>query len=182
MLTSDQQLRALQQELAATALRFAPCLPPAALATFEQAHGITLPAEYRLFLTEVGNGGDGPPDYGLRPLGATETWWAPGQRAAWQQFQQLRQPFPFAQPWCWEEEDEPDPARLAAVYAGSLYLGTDGCGMDWALIVTGPQRGQVWQISEAGIVPCQPARTFFGWFSAWLHRDPAAKQPFWWQP
>ncbi|MFE6225561.1 hypothetical protein [Streptomyces sp. NPDC057854] len=36
---------------------------------------------------------------------------------------------------------------------GSLLLGTDGCGMDWHLIVTGPQRGHVWLIDEIGAIP-----------------------------
>lgn len=68
------------------------------------------------------------------------------------------------------------------MYDGSLYLGTDGCGMDWALVVTGPQRGYVWQISEAGITPCRPALTFLAWVSHWLHHDPADPALFWWQP
>ncbi len=31
---------------------------------------------------------------------------------------------------------------------GVLYLGTDGCGEDWRLVVTGEQRGQLWNCSE----------------------------------
>jgi hypothetical protein len=174
------RLLLLQQELATANVVLAPCLPTADLAAFEQAHQVSLPPEYRLFLTHIGNGGAGPPAYGLRALGATEAWWADDQRAAWEHFQALRRPFPFAQPWCWADEAAPDPARLAAVYDGSLYLGTDGCGLDWALVVTGPQRGYVWQLSEEGVLPCRPALTFFQWVSAWLHRDPASSSPFWW--
>jgi hypothetical protein len=178
MQTPDQQLRTLRQELTDAGLTFAPGLTDQRLAAFEQAHHVALPPEYRLFLMQIGNGGAGPPAYGLRPLGAAESWWADEQRAAWQHFQLIQQPFPFEAPWFWEDEEEPDPVRLAAVYHGSLYLGTDGCGMDWALIVTGPQRGYVWQLTESGITPCRPARTFFGWISAWLHHDPTAAQPF----
>ena len=175
---THHQLLLLQQALATANLTFGPCLPAADLAAFEQAHQVSLPPEYQLFLTHIGNGGAGPPVYGLRPLGASESWWDDEQRAAWQHFQALGRPFPFAQPWYWEGESAPDPARLAAVYDGSLYLGTDDCGLDWGLLVTGPQRGYVWQFSEVGIVPCQPARTFFQWFSAWLgsRLSPGAKE------
>jgi hypothetical protein len=170
----------LQQEVASANLPFNPCLSDADLAAFEQVHQVSLPVEYRYFLAHIGNGGAGPPDYGLRPLGATESWWCEAQRAAWQRFEAVRRPFPFAQPWCWEDEAEPDPFRLAAVYDGSLYLGTDGCGQDWALIITGPQRGYVWQINEAGVLPCRPAMTFGEWYARWLHHDAASATPFWW--
>ena len=178
--SSYRHLLTLQQELTAADLAFAPCLPAADLDAFELAHGVSLPPEYRYFLAHIGNDGAGPPAYGLRPLGATETWWSDEQPMAWQHFQAIRRPFPFAQPWCREDEAEPDPARLAAVYDGSLYLGTDGCGIDWALIVTGPQRGYVWQFTEAGIIPCQPVMTFCEWFSQWLHHDAASPATFWW--
>ena len=127
----------------------------------------------------MGNGGPGPPEYGLRPLGASESWWEHEQREAWQHFQSIRRPFPFAQSWCWEDETSPDPAQLAAVYDGTLYPGTHGRGMDWALVVTDPQRGYVWQSPEAGITPCRPALAFLAWMSQWLHHDPANPAPFW---
>lgn len=170
----------LQRELANANLPFEPCLSAADLDAFELLHQILLPPEYRFFLAYIGNGGAGPPEYGLRPLGTGESWWTDEQRAAWQHFRAIRRPFPFAQPWCWEDEAAPDPVRLAAVYDGSLYLGTDGCGMDWALMVTGPQRGYVWQFSEAGILPCRPAMTFCEWFRQWLHDAAAAPEAFWW--
>jgi hypothetical protein len=175
-------LLSLQGELAHRGVTFAPPLSAAELRAFEQAHQVALPSDYRLFLQQVGNGGPGPPAYGLRPLGAAETWWGDEQRAAWQHFQAIQRPFPFTQPWCWEDEADPDPARLAAVYDGTLYLGTDGCGSDWALVVTGPQRGCVWQITEVGLTPCQPALTFLAWLSRWLHHDPANPALFWWTP
>ena len=179
---SYRHLLILQRELASANVAFTPSLPAADLAAFEQAHRVSLPPEFRLFLTHIGNGAPGPPACGLRTLGTTETWWTDEQRAAWEHFQAIWRPFPFTQPWRWEDEAAPDQAQLAAVYDGSLYLGTDGCGLDWALIVTGPQRGYVWQLSGEGIVPCQPARTFLQWVSAWLHHDPASPAPFWWVP
>lgn len=39
------------------------------------------------------------------------------------------------------------------VWDGALFLGDDGCGMYWALIVTGAQRGYVWNICDVGAQP-----------------------------
>ena len=50
--------------------RLGPPLGEGELAAFEQVHGVSLPAGYRAFLTEIGNGGAGP-YYGLVPL---EKW------------------------------------------------------------------------------------------------------------
>lgn len=51
---------------------------------------------------------------------------------------------------------------------GSILLGTDGCGMDWRLIVTGPDRGIPWMISGEGIQPVCPKRTFLQCNEDWL--------------
>jgi hypothetical protein len=42
-----------------------PCLKEAEISAFEKRYHIELPQDYRLFLMEVGNGGKGPPYYGL---------------------------------------------------------------------------------------------------------------------
>ncbi len=51
---------------------------------------------------------------------------------------------------------------------GTLVLGHDGCGMYWHLVITGPERGQVWQITDVGAQPCAPRRDFFSWYEYWL--------------
>ncbi len=70
------------------------------------------------------------------------------------------------------EDDEPwtaDKEQLrATVHHGALPLGTDGCGMEWCLVVTGPERGQIWQLTSEGAQPLAPRRTFLSWYEYWL--------------
>lgn len=156
--------------------------PPAgweAVRSFEAEHGIVLPEPYRTFVAEVCDGlRAGPPHYGLLPLGQTPSDWGPDRSE-----RLLAEPFPLTAAWLWEEEAEQAPseqefeARVAPVFDhGSLLLGTDGCGMDWHLIVTGPERGHVWLITENGAIPfgTRPNTSlmpgtpgFAGWASHW---------------
>ncbi|MFJ4713366.1 SMI1/KNR4 family protein [Streptomyces sp. NPDC088785] len=134
--------------------------PPAgwaAVRSFEAEHGVVLPQPYRTFVAEICDGlRAGPPYYGLLPFAE-----APGDWGADRPERVLAEPFPLTAPWLWEEDDDeqepPDAeseARQDAAYDhGSLLLGTDGCGMYWHLVVTGPQRGHVWLIDENGAVP-----------------------------
>jgi hypothetical protein len=36
------------------------------------------------------------------------------------------------------------------------------------LIVTGPDRGHVWQLADVGVTPTRPKREFLRWFEDWL--------------
>jgi hypothetical protein len=64
---------------------------------FERQHVITLPAAYRRFLIELGNGGAGP-YYGVNPLGAMDG--AFGGVAPWGGFVGLlAEPFAFREAW-----------------------------------------------------------------------------------
>ena len=45
-----------------------PPLPVSVIEAFEGRHGVSLPEDYRLFITEIGDGGAGP-YYGLLPFG-----------------------------------------------------------------------------------------------------------------
>jgi hypothetical protein len=40
--------------------------------------------------------------------------------------------------------------------------------MDWILIVTGPERGNIWFKCGEGIQPTSPKRDFLRWFEDWL--------------
>ena len=125
---------------------------------FEKSHGITLPEGYRQFVIDIGSGGDyGPPECGLLQPGKMTNNLA-----------NLSKPFPFTKEWCWEDEENPDEQLLEKVGHGRLILGDDGCGEYWTLIVTGPQRGQIWNLTGEGILPCAPPRDFLSWFEYWL--------------
>ncbi|MFJ7158188.1 SMI1/KNR4 family protein [Streptomyces sp. NPDC101118] len=157
--------------------------PPAgweAVRAFEAEHGVLLPEPYRTFVAEVCDGlPAGPPHYGLLPLAETPQDWGTDRPE-----RLLAEPFPLTEAWLWEDDDavvelsvEEFEARTATVFDhGSLLLGTDGCGMYWHLVVTGPQRGHVWQIAGEGALPFGPESPdalmpgtpgFTGWATHW---------------
>ena len=140
------------------------------LSYFERQHKISLPTDFRKFLLKVGNGGDGPPEYGLLKLGEYNKNDVPeylnngyGNK--------LSVPFKYQEHWVWDgEEDEPEfENKVRETEYGCLALGHDGCGMFWLLVVNGPQKGKVWQTTESGIVPCAPSLTFTEWYENWLN-------------
>ncbi|MEU6343512.1 SMI1/KNR4 family protein [Streptomyces sp. NPDC046977] len=174
-------------ELAALREIFVPrpeASPPAgweAVRFFEAEHGITLPEPYRTFVAEVCDGlRAGPPYYGLLPFAQPPSDWGSDRPE-----RLLAEPFPLRSTWMWENNEEGEEAlpeqeleaRMDAVFDhGSLLLGTDGCGMYWHLVVTGPQRGHVWLIDEYGAMPfgTSPSTSpmpgtpgFTGWVTHW---------------
>jgi hypothetical protein len=68
----------------------------------------------------------------------------------------------------WENDETSDEGDEAQIGWGSICLGTDGCGMNWHLIVTGPDRGVPWMLAGEGIQPLCPKRTFLQWYEDWL--------------
>jgi hypothetical protein len=148
--------------------KLAPCLSEAAVVAFERAHGVSLPPAYRDFLLHVGNGGAGPPHFGMVPLGELDHGFGPDEKAAWSGYPLIAEPFPFTRTWVWEEDVTSTEGTRDQVDNGSIYLGTDGCGMNWHLIVTGPDRGFVWMLTGEGITPTGPKRDFLKWYEDWL--------------
>ncbi|MEU6803581.1 SMI1/KNR4 family protein [Streptomyces neyagawaensis] len=166
-------------------------VPPAgweAVRSFEAEHGILLPEPYRTFVAEICDGlRAGPPYYGLLPLADIPSDWGSHRPE-----RRLAEPFPLTEAWPWEDEggegdeetlsEQEFEARLDPVFDhGSLLLGTDGCGMYWHLIVTGPQRGHIWQIAGEGAFPFGPQSPealmpgtpgFTGWVTHWAQGRP----------
>src|SRR5206468_12616307 len=67
---------------------------------------------HRAFILAVGNGGPGPPQSGLLPLGEVPTGYD------WPASDVLRdasRPFPFTAAWVWEGEADDDPEMRDAV-------------------------------------------------------------------
>lgn len=147
----------IQQKLNIAGKKIDPPLPLSEIEKFEHIHQIVLPEEYREFLLKVGNGGEGPPQYGLLPLGK-----------ALNGLDDLSKPFPFIEEWVWESESNPNEELIKKVGHGRLILGDEGCARYWALIVNGPQRGFMWDLADVGIQPCVPARNFLSWYEYWL--------------
>ncbi|MFB6704345.1 SMI1/KNR4 family protein [Streptomyces sp. NPDC056333] len=150
-----------------------------AVHAFEAEHGVVLPEPYRTFVAEITDGShSGPPEYGLLPVADLPNDWGNDE-----QERDLSKPFPLAAPWVWEEDSdqfEDADEILEQVYNhGSIVLGTDGCAMNWHLIVTGSHRGHVWLITDVGAVPfgeqfgstnAEPG--FAGWVQHWAANKP----------
>jgi hypothetical protein len=149
-------------------LRLGRCLDETELRAFEARHGVSLPADYRAFLSRVGNGGPGPPAYGCAALGETADDMDAEQRAGWSGLPQVALPFPFTKSWVWEEGAVSDEGTREQTLRGCVYVGNDGCGMYWFVVVTGPERGNVWMICGEGITPTSPKRDFARWYEDWL--------------
>jgi hypothetical protein len=150
-----------------------------AVHAFEAEHGIVLPEPYRTFVAEITDGSySGPPDCGLLALAELpDDWGDDGQDRC------LSRPFPLTEMWLWEEDPRPseeiDPLLEQVFDHGAIVLGTDGCGMNWHLVVTGPHRGHIWNISGEGAAPFgaefgfttgEPG--FAGWVRHWAANKP----------
>ncbi|MFJ7948918.1 SMI1/KNR4 family protein [Streptomyces sp. NPDC096354] len=150
-----------------------------AVHAFEAEHGVVLPEPYRTFVAEITDGSySGPPEYGLLPVAELPNDWGNAE-----QERDLSKPFPLAAPWMWEDDsDQAENAdeNLEQVYNhGSIVLGTDGCAMNWHLVVAGPHRGHIWLITDVGAAPfgeqfgyttAEPG--FAGWVQHWAANKP----------
>jgi hypothetical protein len=145
-------------------------LSESAVSSFESRHRIKLPKGYREFLLHIGNGGSGPPHYGLAALGEVARDMSDSQKRVYGDLADVSKEFLFVEPWIWEEDERTEAFRnkMRSVDFGNLFLGNDGCGQYWILIVSGSVAGQVWQRTDVGIQPCAPPREFLDWYEYWL--------------
>ena len=170
--SADTLLRRIRKKMAVADVVAGPRLAASALRTFEKAHGIALPDGYARFLREVGNGAAraGGSLYALLRLGTVHKG-SGVTRAALRT--DLKKPFPHGR----EKRGDPQrPGTLGTTsWHGCLPVGGDGFYV-WGLVVTGFERGTMWQLSPDGVVPNNPPRTFLEWYDYWLDGEPDG----WW--
>lgn len=170
-----------------------PCLTEKEISAFESLHSIHLPIEYRDFLMSLGNGGAGP-GYGFFPLGKMGDGW--GEIDFDDQFVgTLSTPFPHTCEWScdeaakeWDAEYGPDTkeeheivwkersfAHFNPKYInGAIPLSHLGCGQGLLLVVTGPEKGNLWfddRTDHIGISPMSKNGKRVGfneWYTDWL--------------
>lgn len=151
--------------------RLGPPLPETEVAAFERQHGITLPADYRAFITRVGNGGPGEfggagPHHGLLPLDrwdeALDSDVTDGVLAT----AFPAEPGRTYQDW-WAEVGLPDDG--AEPHTGAIALSHEGCGELSLLVVTGPGRGRIASTYDVKRGPTfTPDANFLAWYERWL--------------
>jgi hypothetical protein len=163
----DERIRRFRQKLAASPKRLNTCLAEADVQAFERRHGIVLPESYRAFLLHFGNGGEGPPCFGIPKLGEPADDMTPEEERVWTELRLVGRPFPFTKPWVWEDGEASGEGTREQIDHGSLFIGNNGCGQYWLLIVTGPERGKVWPFAGVGIVPTVPGRDFLRRLPPW---------------
>ena len=164
----EDRLKQIAEKIAVAEKSLNRVLTEVELCAFEHRHDIKLPEGYRRFLLEIGNGGDGPPYYNLVPLGQGPNSSSENEVKYWQQLPNIHLPFPFTMLFVWEGGGESVEGTPAQARHGNIFLGEDGCGMDWVLIVNGAERGNVWMVSGVGVAPTVPKRDFLTWYENWL--------------
>ncbi|WP_133917287.1 SMI1/KNR4 family protein [Streptomyces sp. NBC_00582] len=177
--------------------RFAQPLSEPEISEAEAQWGVSLPAEYRSFLLEVGAGGAGP-GYGLSVLRRTDAGWLWSNVDRGLRHDYLGLPFLTGeerwrvlaehddrQPLQSGSDDEAYFAAYSAwmtagdelfdrVTSGALTLSHGGCGYCYLLVLTGPERGRMWQDDRPGggeFSPLGEPRTpvgFARWYLGWV--------------
>jgi hypothetical protein len=187
----------------------APRLTPAELGDLHRQLRVELPEDYQQFLLHVGRGGPGP-GYGVHPveLADGEWQWVDDHDYVLNDLSTLAEPFPLrASDWRVAQDLEaeyPDHLAFPSHHAhdaaleewyerheatmfnprrthGALYLCHEGCGLGEWLVVTGPERGNIWldhRSDGRGMTPAwlpHHRRVTFGqWYLHWLGTIEAA--------
>ena len=148
---------------------FGPTLSESEIAAFEQAHGIRLPDDYRLFLREAGNGGV------RRRTGTTRGSSAPGPDYGITELEETASDCDLGRPFPYREEEGAVSDTDAVLWPdddtfpggpGYLPFGDKGCGAYAALIVSGPGYGRLWIVSEFKFLPMNV--TFGDRYRQWM--------------
>ncbi|MCH5583800.1 SMI1/KNR4 family protein [Shimazuella sp. AN120528] len=138
-------------------------IPKKEIEKFERSNNIKLPEEFRLFLTEIGNGGAGP-YYGIIKINPDRSLFY------------LSQPCKVKrnmsdQEWTELMDKEADGDSEETIFTGMLNIGTQGCTYEMMLVLNGPYRGRIVYIDLDLTKP--PFFTyesnFLDWYERWLN-------------
>ncbi|MGB4774828.1 MAG: SMI1/KNR4 family protein [Daejeonella sp.] len=162
--------------------KFNPPIPLAELDEFEKKHQITLPEEYKLYLSTIANGGTGP-YYGLYSM---EKGIEEAEIYSTLENESIKNPFTSDFPYsnqqtknfidyyysCLEdgEDDEIEYLDIPDEFTGAIFLSEYGCGWSYLLVIKGGQAGKVWYHGE-NLSPCFDTNkqwTFLDWYEEWL--------------
>lgn len=148
--------------------------------TFERVHSICLPESYRLFITNIGDGGAGP-CYGLYSFQKAIELSVDADAGVW-----LADEFPLTNQdvdnyfqHCQQCEDEGETDLIKKItmpdpLPNMLCLAEYGCNCFYILVVNGEQKDTVWLIDGDNntISPVlneyKKQRTFIDWYGSWL--------------
>lgn len=145
--------------------RLGPPVPEAVVAEFEERHEVALTLGYRLFVTELGDGGAGP-GYHMSRLGAScGADCRPGHLA--QPSPYLPGPRYFGD---WEQRYEDPPGAGRMFLRGTLEIAYHGCSLVTRLVVMGPARGRLLNLDWEGPVGPYVVEDadFLAWYERWL--------------
>lgn len=147
-------------------LWFGSRLEESQIAAVEQRYGILLPADYRGFLTRIGNGGQA---FDVRLLSFSEAIAAADHDRC-----RLQEPFPFTGETAADKQIAQALTTIDDNYCfnGALRIGDHGCAYYDYLILNGPHSGTVWHDGrefEAAFLPCaSPAGDGIASYLDWL--------------
>lgn len=148
---------------------------------FERKHKISLPIEYKLFVTEIGNGGSSfsdsgaGPYYGIFPFGADYSLFEVEDDI----LQNPTMIYPKMTDEIWNTQidhlyeegisDNEFEHREAKLFGGLFAIGTQGCTYFHCLVLNGDHKGRIVNIDVGYQKPKFSFETnFLDWYERWL--------------
>jgi len=173
-----------------------PTLSEEGLSNFEAYMKITLPDEYRAYLSTISDGGAGP-FYGLYSLNEAIDIFDLPEDSTQQEYVNCFAKFPITNEEAvlyiknlfslnngrkiyFDRDDYPEHVPFLGSYTidrgrGVMYLSQYGCGGYYVLVVRGDCYGQVWYRQEGYLAPlCDSNGTIFSFFDLYLWKPAIA--------